>query len=128
MNIKTLLMTNLLIAGLTTPVYAEVLNLPSLEDAMPQPEETVPQTDEVMPQTEEPMPQPANEDMSAPEQAVSTTLPGRGMTMEQVETRFGAPSEKIERVGVPPIARWNYGSFTVYFEDNIVLHAVTHRK
>ena len=63
----------------------------------------------------------------APLESVSQTLPGRGMTMEQVETRFGAPRERISPVGEPPISRWNYGSFTVYFEHNYVLHSVTHQ-
>lgn len=53
-------------------------------------------------------------------------LPGRGMSMEQVENRFGTPSEKISPVGEPPISRWVYGDFTVYFEHNLVLHSVTH--
>ena len=60
-------------------------------------------------------------------ESVSVSLPGRGMTMDQVEARFGAPSEKVEAIGEPPISRWIYSSFTVYFERNIVLHSVTHK-
>ena len=59
---------------------------------------------------------------------VTTTLPGRGMSMEQVEENFGTPDEKVERVGDPPIARWVYGSFTVYFEYDKVIHSVTHKR
>ncbi|MDH5408578.1 MAG: phosphodiesterase [Gammaproteobacteria bacterium] len=56
----------------------------------------------------------------------SVTLPGRGMTMEAVEERFGAPEERHEQVGTPPITRWIYKTFTVYFEDKYVIHAVFH--
>lgn len=52
--------------------------------------------------------------------------PSRGMTMENVENVFGSPAEKIGPVGDPPITRWKFGSFTVYFEHNLVLHTVVH--
>ena len=58
----------------------------------------------------------------------SQTVPGRGMHMDQVEARFGAPSEKLPPVGEPPITRWVYGNYTVYFEHDIVLHSVTHHR
>jgi hypothetical protein len=51
--------------------------------------------------------------------------PGRGLSMAQVEARFGTPSEKVAAVGSPPIARWVYPGFTVYFEGRQVIHAVT---
>lgn len=54
----------------------------------------------------------------------SITLPGRGMTMEQVEKRFGEPSKKEGPVGNPPISTWVYKRFTVYFEGHYVIHAV----
>lgn len=54
----------------------------------------------------------------------SITLPGRGMTMEQVEKRFGTPLEKHGPVGSPPITTWVYDRFTVYFESHYVIHAV----
>jgi hypothetical protein len=57
----------------------------------------------------------------------SAERPRRGMTMERVETMFGSPSEKIAPVGDPPIARWEYPSFTVYFEYDKVLHSVERR-
>jgi hypothetical protein len=53
--------------------------------------------------------------------------PRRGMSMERVETVFGAPSEKLAAVGDPPISRWEYPGFTVYFEYDKVLHAVERR-
>lgn len=57
-------------------------------------------------------------------QTVTTTLPGRGMKMADVEARFGAPLEKGQAVGKPPITRWTYPEFYVVFERDIVLHAV----
>lgn len=62
--------------------------------------------------------------MPPPAKAVNVTLPGRGMKKEDVEKRFGAPIEKIEAVGKPPISRWIYQDFTVFFEGDYVLHAV----
>lgn len=56
--------------------------------------------------------------------AVGTEVPARGMTMDRVEQMFGTPREKIPAVGEPPISRWVYGSFTVYFEHQYVLHSV----
>jgi hypothetical protein len=53
-----------------------------------------------------------------------TELPTRGMSMAQVETRFGAPAERHAAVGQPPITRWVYPSFVVYFEYQHVVHTV----
>lgn len=50
--------------------------------------------------------------------------PRRGMRMNDVEARFGAPASRTPAVGEPPISRWEYAGFTVYFERDIVLHAV----
>lgn len=77
------------------------------------------------------MPQPSEPAATPPPDTVtessSQTVPGRGMTMEQVEARFGSPQEKIPAVGDPPITRWVYGNYTVYFERDIVLDSVIHR-
>jgi hypothetical protein len=54
----------------------------------------------------------------------STQRPTRGMTMRQVEERFGAPAQRRGTVGQPPITRWDYAEFSVYFEHERVLHAV----
>ena len=50
--------------------------------------------------------------------------PARGMTMSQVTTKFGAPVSKVPAVGNPPISRWEYPSFIVYFEHDHVIHSV----
>jgi hypothetical protein len=50
--------------------------------------------------------------------------PSRGMTMHAVETKFGAPQERHGAVGEPPISRWDYPGFKVFFEKDRVIHAV----
>jgi hypothetical protein len=50
--------------------------------------------------------------------------PTRGMSMEKVEAAFGAPSNREPAVGQPPITRWEYPGFVVYFEKHTVLHTV----
>ena len=50
--------------------------------------------------------------------------PIRGMSMDQVATKFGAPVTKVPAVGKPPISRWEYPGFVVYFEADHVIHSV----
>jgi hypothetical protein len=50
--------------------------------------------------------------------------PTRGMTMSQVASKFGAPTNKVPAVGNPPISRWDYPGFVVYFERDHVIHSV----
>ena len=50
--------------------------------------------------------------------------PSRGMTMQKVEAKFGAPAERHPAVGTPAITRWDYQSFSVFFENDRVIHAV----
>jgi hypothetical protein len=54
----------------------------------------------------------------------ATELPKRGSTMAAVEARFGAPTTKHAAVGNPPITRWDYAGYSVYFEHQHVVHAV----
>ncbi|MGN8157156.1 hypothetical protein ACS8YF_00605 [Salinisphaera sp. SWV1] len=51
-------------------------------------------------------------------------LPHRGQTMAAVRARFGPPRSRRGPVGRPPITRWNYHRYHVYFEDNRVIHTV----
>lgn len=60
------------------------------------------------------------------------TLPARGMSMQDVEARFGAPADKLDPRGGqkrqwPTINRWTYPTFTVYFEKNRVIDAVANK-
>ena len=54
-------------------------------------------------------------------------IPARGMTMEYVEANFGAPRSKRSPIGDPPITRWEYADFIVYFEYKRVIHSVAKR-
>jgi hypothetical protein len=56
-------------------------------------------------------------------------LPTRGMTMAQVKRIYGAPLEILPTRGgsskhQPPIHRWEYAKYVVYFEYSHVIHAV----
>ncbi|HVW70707.1 MAG TPA: hypothetical protein VHB68_17135 [Steroidobacteraceae bacterium] len=50
--------------------------------------------------------------------------PKRGITMTQVEAKFGAPVTRHEAVGAPPITRWDYPNFSVFFERDRVIDSV----
>ncbi len=52
--------------------------------------------------------------------------PATGQSMEMVLARFGEPKEKLAPVGNPPITRWVYAKFTVYFEDESVINSAVH--
>ena len=54
--------------------------------------------------------------------------PTRGMTAASVEAKFGAPEAKVAAVGDPPISRWEYRDFVVFFEYDRVIHAVKKRQ
>lgn len=59
-------------------------------------------------------------------------LPTRGLSMSQVEQRYGAPSSKLAPAGGdsrwhPTINRWVYADYTVYFERDRVIDAVMNR-
>ena len=54
--------------------------------------------------------------------------PVRGMTMATVVERFGEPGKRLPAVGEPPITRWVYDRFTVYFEGELTLRSVVHRE
>jgi hypothetical protein len=50
--------------------------------------------------------------------------PKRGTTMDEVEKHFGAPVNRHPTVGAPPITRWDYSAFSVFFEKDRVIDAV----
>lgn len=56
-------------------------------------------------------------------------LPKRGMTMAQVKREYGAPLKVLPTRGgsskfQPPIHRWEYAKYIVYFEYRHVIHSV----
>jgi hypothetical protein len=67
--------------------------------------------------------------MDTPQSARMTT-PRRGMTMDAVRASFGNPVKEYPAVPTnegplhPPITRWDYDGYSVFFENNIVLHSV----
>ena len=65
---------------------------------------------------------PAAQDSS---EAQATDVPTNGMTMARVREHHGEPSSVRPAVGDPPITRWVYEDFTVYFEHDRVIHSVS---
>ncbi len=57
----------------------------------------------------------------------ASARPRSGMSMTAVESTYGAPAQKRATVGQPPITRWDYPGFSVYFEHEHVIHAVVRR-
>ena len=66
-------------------------------------------------------------EMQGMSQADGVARPTSGMTAENVEARFGAPDARVAPVGDPPISRWEYKDFVVFFEYDRVIHAVVRR-
>jgi len=63
------------------------------------------------------------------QQENQAAMPMRGMSMAQVQARFGAPSDRLDPRGGqkrawPTINRWTYPGFVVYFERDKVIDAV----
>lgn len=70
--------------------------------------------------------------MERAQKEASQALPTRGMSMAQVESRYGAPLAKLDPRGGnrpqhPVINRWEYDNFIVYFERTHVIDAVVKR-
>jgi hypothetical protein len=57
----------------------------------------------------------------------SASKPSRGVTMDRVAADFGEPTNRESAVGDPPIARWDYPTFVVFFEYDRVVHSVSKR-
>ncbi len=65
--------------------------------------------------------------MSGATAASDDGRPSRGMTQASVESRYGSPISVEAPVGEPPITRWVYSDFVVFFEYDRVIHAVVKR-
>ena len=66
------------------------------------------------------------------QQENSAALPARGLTMAQVQARYGAPADRLDprggqKAAWPTINRWRYPAFTVYFEKSRVIDAVANQ-
>ena len=69
------------------------------------------------------------DELKVPAASGGADKPSSGMSMESVEAKYGAPTRRVPAVGgasaqQPPITRWEYPGFTVYFENNHVVHTV----
>lgn len=51
-------------------------------------------------------------------------LPSKGMKQTDVIAKFGEPVATKPASGEPPITRWIYPNFSVYFESEVVIHSV----
>ncbi len=60
--------------------------------------------------------------------ASDIAMPDRGESKVQVLDRFGLADEEHPAVGKPPITRWDYRTFSVYFEGNRVINSVPHHQ
>ncbi|WP_323750693.1 hypothetical protein [Marinobacter sp.] len=56
------------------------------------------------------------------------SLPSNGMSQTSVRQRWGNPQDIRGPVGQPPISQWHYSDFVVYFERDLVMHAVVKRQ
>lgn len=61
-------------------------------------------------------------------QFYSQAKPKKGMSKAQVRKKYGEPVQSYSAVGQPPITRWRFDNFTVYFEYNHVVHAVSNSR
>jgi hypothetical protein len=59
-------------------------------------------------------------------QADHMNLPKNGQNKATVESKFGTPQKQNPAVGDPPISSWDYDTYSVYFEHDLVLYAVLH--
>jgi hypothetical protein len=74
------------------------------------------------------------EDLAMPAAAQPATtqpmnLPEKGSSMQAVSRQFGEPRQRHAAAGGdsavhPPITRWDYEGFSVFFENQHVIHAV----
>ncbi|ARU88882.1 phosphodiesterase [Pseudomonas sp. M30-35] len=60
------------------------------------------------------------------ETSQAQTLPKRGESRRAVLNRYGLADKEHKPVGQPPITRWDYREFSVYFEYDHVVDSVRH--
>ncbi len=68
--------------------------------------------------------------MDSAQSPPQVATPQRGMTMDAVRAKFGNPVTEHPAVPSnegplhPPITRWDYDGYSVFFENSTVLHSV----
>lgn len=60
--------------------------------------------------------------------ASNIVLPVRGESKRAVLERYGLADQEHPAVGQPPITRWDYRDFSVYFEYDHVVDSVLHHQ
>jgi hypothetical protein len=71
--------------------------------------------------------------MDSVQSSPRTEAPRTGLNMDSVRTRFGNPATEHPAVSTegnplhPPITRWDYDGYSVFFENDLVLHSVVYR-
>jgi hypothetical protein len=66
------------------------------------------------------------------ESAPAIQTPRRGLTMTDVRQHYGSPVTEYPTVSVnggpyqPPITRWDYDKYSVFFEHDVVIRSVVH--
>jgi len=108
---KTLLLAAATLLMASATAYADNLSMPETPQPQTAEEATPSVTTEI------------------PAAAPDIKLPGKGQTMAQVAKDFGEPKVKHPAVGggqprQPPITRWDYEGFSVFFEHSHVVDAV----
>ena len=63
-----------------------------------------------------------------PNSSQGVPRPTKGMSMQTVKSQFCEPSQEHPRIGTPPITRWDYPEYSVFFEYQHVLTSVVHRQ
>ena len=66
--------------------------------------------------------------MEGIQSAPAVNTPHNGITMVQVRQQYGNPVSEHPAVGDPPITRWDYNGYSVFFENDLVLHSVVHHQ
>jgi hypothetical protein len=70
--------------------------------------------------------------MESIESSPAGDTPRTGMNMGSVRAKYGNPAQEHPAVSTsgdplhPPITRWDYNGYSVFFEHEVVLHSVVH--
>ena len=70
----------------------------------------------------------ADPNYQTPNSPAGIVRPVNGMSMTQVEQQFGQPDDIVPPIGDPPITRWIYSNFNVFFEYSTVIQSIVPRQ
>ncbi len=63
-----------------------------------------------------------NDQPAEPAHTARSDMPTNNMSADKVRAKFGEPDSEIPPVGQPPIMRWLYPTYIVYFEwDRVII-------